>query len=278
MLHRYQNLKKEDNENRLFNVRGWLYNKHHHCKVSYQLCSGSACRLSVSSDYEDGRAFSFIFGLLFFSLYLTVPKPKFWKWGEGKDYGFYWHENECRIFWGEKSMESGHGWHWYFKPLELLFGKSIPYNGREMFDNYQPIHFTFRGQEYQLDKVFVQKWFIFRTRVPFGLWHREGTSLNIKVSKPPMHAGKGTTSYNCDDDGTYGMSGPYKGPELKKWEDREKLYKYAVKYYCEHAYNNIKKRGRAGGDTVDHNDSSFKYIGIKKESNNENVQTSTTIN
>jgi hypothetical protein len=276
MHHRYQNLKKEDNEKRWFNVRGWIYDKHHNSRVHYQLCSGPACRFSVEFDYEDyGPSFSFIFGLLFFSLYLTVPRPKWWKWGIGKQYGFYWYEKECRIFWGEKPMESGFGWHWYFKPIELLFGKSIHYNGREMFDNYSPIHFIFRGKEYQLDKVFIQKWFVFRTRVPFGLWHRTGTSIDIKIDKPPMHAGKGENSYDLDDDGTYGMSGPYKGPELKKWNDNEKLYRYAVEYYCNHVHKSIMKRGRASGDTVDRKDGSFEYIGIKRITNNDGVQDAT---
>lgn len=272
MHHKIQNLNED--KKKLFDFRGWFYDKHHRVKINYELCSGPACKLSVDLDHEDGPAFSFIFGLLLFTLYLTIPRPRFWKWGAGKQYGFYWMDKECRFFWGEKSMESGHGWYWYFRPLDLLFGKTVHYNEREMFDNYQPIHFIFRDKEYQLDKVFIQKWFVFRTRIPFGLWHREGVSLDIKIDKPPMHSGKGTTSYNCDDDGTYGMSGPYKGPKITKWNEREKLYQYAVEYYCENAYNDIKRYGRAGGDTVDSKDPSFKFIGFKKDpNNNDNVGT-----
>ena len=266
MEHNYQDLKEGD-KNKLFHFRGWFYNKHHNCKVRYELSSGPACKLELEMDEEDGPTFSFIFGLVFFTLYLTIPRPKWWKFGLGKQYGFYWFQKECRIFWGEKSMESGFGWHWYFKPLEIMFGKSIQYDDCKMYETSRPIQFTFREEEYQLDEVYIQKWFVFRSRIPFGLWHRGGTSINIKISKPPMHAGKGTTSYNCDDDGTYGMSGPYKGPKINGYNDREKLYRYAVKYYCEHAYNSIKKRGRAGGDAVDRKDSSFKYIGFKKNSN-----------
>lgn len=272
MLHRYQNLKKEDNENKLFNVRGWFYDKHHNCNFRYQLCSGPACKLSVEMDWEDSRTFSFVFGMFFFSLYLTVPRPKWWKWGEEKQYGFYWFQKECRIFWGTKPMESGHGWYWYFRPIDLLFGKRVQFNKDKQFENYQPIHFKFRGNDYQLDEVSVKKWFIFRSRIPFGLWNRGGMSLDIKINKPPMHAGKGTTSYNCDDDGTYGLYCQYEGPELKKWDDREKLYEYAAKYYCEHAYKNIEKRGRASGDDIDRSDSSFEYIGIIKTPTNDGVQ------
>ena len=267
MIHRSQNLNDNPERKKLFHFRGWFYNKYHHSKVNYELCSGPACSLRFKGCYDGMPAWSFTFGLLFFTLYLTVPKPKFWKWGMGKQYGFYWHQWECRFFWGEKPMESGHGWHWYFKPIKLLFGRSIHYTGSEMYDNYQPIHFIFRGKEYQLDKVFIQNWYLFRTRVPFGLWHRGGTTLIIKIDKPPMHAGKGTTSYNCDDDGTYGLTCPYEGPKLNRWEDREKLYRYAVEYYCKSVHRDIKKRGRASGDTCDINDGSFEYIGIKPVDN-----------
>jgi hypothetical protein len=273
MYHRYQNLKKEDNEKRWFNFRGWFKDKNYNTKVSYQICSGPACQLSVEMDYEDyGPSFSFIFGLLFFSLYLTVPRPKFWKWGIGRQFGFYWMHKECRIFWNEKSMESGYGWYYYFKPLDILFGKAVQYTGSEQYENYQPIHFKFRGKDYQLDKVYIQKWFTFRTRVPFGLWHRGGTTLNIKIDRPSMHSGKGTTSYNCDDDGIYGLSCKYEGPELRTWEDRNKLYKYAVEEYCKRAYKSIKKYGRAVDDTADRTDSSFEYIGMKPINHNNGSQ------
>src|SRR5690606_40726440 len=227
----------------LFHFRGAVRNDSYSKKyIHYEFSSGLSSKFEVSfntdEDFERGNSIHFIIGFLFFTVYLTLPFFKVPRLISGREYGFYWHEWECRFFWHTKPWEgSNKDWVWHFKPIEIMFGKQIFFE-KEIDKTYSPKYFMFRGQEYKMDEIKLLKRFWFRSRVPYSWWHRELSAYDLKIENPPMRAGKGTTDYNCGDDATYGSSGPYNGPSYKTWQDREKAYEFLVEEYCKGVMKN----------------------------------------
>lgn len=279
IYHHFQNL--NENKKHFFHFRGWLQIRRNKegskpfFFLNYEVVTKMALRISVEYfDRYDSETHckhgsqSWCLGLIFITFYLTFPR--LFRFGEGKRFGFYVTEDwEARFFFNEPSGSSG-GKVWYFRPLDILFGKSQHWNGQTKYDNYSPIHFKFRGNDYQLDKVYLQDWLVFRPRIPVSIWCKKGTRMDIKCDNPPKRAGKGENSWDCGDDATYGLSTPYKGPKLSGWNDRELFFKYAVESYCGSVSNSIKRYGRASTDReLPSSDTTYEYIGLKKI-NNEN--------
>lgn len=89
--------------------------------------------------------------------------------------------------------------------------------------------------------------------------------MEVEIKNPPKHAGKGENSWDCGDDGTYGMSRPYSGPDIKSiWLNQESVFEYCCLKYCEHVVRDIQKYGRASDDQLLPKDLIlFSYIGRK---------------
>jgi hypothetical protein len=263
-----------DNNKHLFYKRGWVtkYEPVYKTYLRWELVTQPACSFRFSVDTgDDGRSFGFSIGFIFFTLYLTILRPK---WLDkviaplsGREFGFYWMDKECRINFGTKPWGSNNdGWYTYFRPLQILFGKQLNLSGGTGYENYSPIYFKFRGEEYNLKTkgCYIETRYVFRSRIPFGLYHHKWLRASIEIEKPIMHAGKGTTSYNCGDDGTWAISCEYDGPKLSNWNDREKFYQWCVDKYMESAIGSIKRYGNASKGKGS-KDFDFEYIGFKRD-------------
>jgi len=80
--------------------------------------------------------------------------------------------------------------------------------------------------------------------------------------KPPMRAGKGENSWDCGDDGTYGLTSPYEGPEVT-YMNKEQAFEYCCRRYCEGVSKAIHKYGRGSGDIAPPEEIGFKYLGFQ---------------
>jgi hypothetical protein len=155
-----------------------------------------------------------------------------------------------------------------------VFGKSI-YFTKEIMESYRPVEFWFRGKKYQMDEIKIEKCFWFRSRIPFGLYKKERTAMRLDIKKPPGYQGKGENSWDCGDDATYGLSSEYEGPD-PTWKNREQVFEWCCKAYCEQVSKSIKRYGRASDDRDMPADKSwFKFIGSIRV-NDGSVQEATT--
>lgn len=264
----FQNLNDNPRRKRLFHFRGSIGRSWEKLWFRYELCSGPACRLSAGVD-DEGTNLSFGLGL--FTIYLTIPK-RIRPLRYGREYGFYIHDWVIRFFFGSKKFESSTKDPWYYNftvdPLRLLFGKTEHFE-KKLIKNHRPVQFSFRGKSYIMEKIHVNRSHWFRTRVPFALYCRKMLRMDLEISKPPMRAGKGENSWDCDDDGSFGMCAPYNGPE-PSWKNMDEVFEWCCRYYCESAHKDMKRYGRASGDELPPDEFGFKYLGQPRPENNNN--------
>lgn len=265
----FQNLNDNAKRTRWFAFRGSVGKDYNHAFFKYEFCSGRAFRFTFEPKEHKT---SFVLGLLFFTAYLTFYGLRIPLITKGREYGFYIYEWAVWLFCGRKPDESNTKDPWYYQqvwnPLNWIFGKCIHFDSEIIAaKNYEPIHFEFRGKEYQMDKIKLMNSFWFRSRIPFGLYKKKIVRMDIKINKPPMHSGKGENSWDCDDDGTLGICGPYEGPK-PTYENNDEVYEFICRKYCDESMRSIKKYGRAGGDESPRDVSGFKYLGRKKSEGN----------
>ena len=225
---------------------------------------------SFSFNINVSKGTQFTIGFLFFTLYFTFCRINLPLFKRGRDYGFYLYDWCFVMRFANNSMDisSSDPWYNYFSlDIKAFFlGRMIHYSKPFSFvsrgKDEQPIYFMFRDKTYKLDKIELSSDFWFRSRIPFGLMHRKNLSVSLTVDNPPMHRGKGTTSYNCDDDGTYGIGREYTGPEIKH-SNKDIIYCWCAEMYCDHALKDIQRYGRVESDRVlNQTETNFKYLGI----------------
>lgn len=255
------------------NFRGSVGRTYDKTWFKYELHTGPALRFTM--DALQGKT-KFSFGIVFFTLYLTIygvtvpfiPKgDKYSDWG--REYGFYWFEWTFWAFFGRDPMSGSSKDPWYYQivihPLDLLFGKTKHFEN-ERLKTYSPVLFEFRGKPYQMDEIKITQAYWFKTRIPFGLWHRRVPRMHLDIKKPPGFAGKGENSYDCGDDATYGTCQMYKGPPVHH-SRRDEIFEYCLKTYCDDVMKSIKRYGRCSGDEVAKDESGFRYIGQPRDEN-----------
>ena len=90
-----------------------------------------------------------------------------------------------------------------------------------------------------------------------------------------MRAGKGENSWDCDDDGSFGMSMPWKHKETPRWDNGELCAKLAVKDYVESVLKDAKRYGSGSGERGIKFNDKFEYIetpAAKSADGKENVE------
>lgn len=220
-------------------------------------------------------------GLLFFSLSFTFPVSDRWlikrkciaTWDnnrefylvDGRLYGFYFHDWAFVWSWHQKVNESSSRdpwWmHQYIRLDELVLGK--PKLIRDELSSTSDVWFRLGGKEFKIDSIAWARWERFRTRIPFSLWHQADYHVDIKISAPPMRSGKGENSWDCGDDGTFGMGAPWKGP-APRWDNMKETVPAAVALYVDHVLKDAKKYGGSDGERGIRASDVYEYIGRKE--------------
>lgn len=265
MRHWFQNLNK--NKKKWFDFRGAVYTDTNRQLFRYQICSGFKFKIEYThGEACDNQASSMIIlGLFFATLYLTFHLPESWypkkrcvaTWDnnreffliQGKEYGFYFYEWALVWKWGTKVHESSSRTPWYrsfyFRIDDFFLGRSEVLSDEMLsVDNVQ---FKIGDKVFTMDNI---KWFrkrAFRQYLPFVLYNHKWISVEMKIDKPPMRAGKGENSWDCDDDGTYGLYSSWKGSN-PSWDNKKIVTREAIEYYCAGAIKDAKKYGRGSGE------------------------------
>lgn len=254
----YQDL--NESGHRLFHFRGAVGSSWDSQWFKYELASGKAFKFRINPEETKTR---FTLGLIFFSIYLTIYGLRIPLLTKGREFGFYTSDWALHAHFGSKPWESDSRDPWYysisFYPLDFLFGKTIHFDDTIM-KSYSPQRFMFRGKEYVMDEIKILRGNWFRSRIPFGLYKKQLVSLSVDIKNPPMRAGKGENSYDCDDDAIFGLSRDYKGPE-PTWQNKKAVFEWCCRRYCEEAFKDIRKYGRAAGDELPGNYYQFEFLG-----------------
>lgn len=267
--HWFQNLKKENKSSKLFHFRGCVYTKNNRNElIHYEFSSGPALRFEFKiSPYP---RLSLSLGLIFFKAYLTLPFFKF-NIKESLNSGFCFYENALVWSWMKKEWECGaRGGQWYksfyFHIDDFVLGKS------ERLENeiaaVDDIYFKLGDKEFKINKIKWEKNRSFRRHIPYTLFHKTWYSLNIKIDKPPMHSGKGENSWDCGDDGTYGLSCAWKhAPPTWKYDDVKFAAEIATSIYVEGVLKDAKRYGGSSSATGINSKDVYEYIGLKPKVN-----------
>lgn len=270
----FQNLKKEDREKRWFHFRGTIG------KFRYEVASGPSLALELThGEYGDDRATNLRLGLLVVSIWLTFSLPdRFYfhrkciaTWDgngefyliEGRRYGFYVYEWNVSWNFHAKVMESSSDDPWWMRQYwsipSLIFGREEVIQD-ELHPGGENVRFLLGGKEFVFDSIKWIRYRRFRRRIPYSLYRKISTSVDIQISKPPMHLGKGENSWDCGDDGSFGLHGPWKH-ETPTWENLERSLELAAEYYVTHIMKTVRRYGATSGERGVPKDAEFKYIG-----------------
>lgn len=284
----YQNLKKEDREKKLFNFRGSVgpddYRK---TWFRYQLCSGPSFKLKYQHGEADdgGPSSMLILGFFFFTAYITFYLPErfyftkkciaTWEGNrefyliEGREYGFYFYNWAWVWSFHAKINESNSKDPWWMRQYihidELILGKTESL--KDDLVSIDNVKFMLGDKEFNMDSIKWVRYRRFRRFIPYVLFHRTWYSVDMKIDKPPMRAGKGENSWDCDDDGAFGVHRGWEY-EMPTWQNRDACAKLAVDLYVSDFFKDVKRYG--GGSDSDRGiqrDAAYKYIGVIREGN-----------
>lgn len=86
-----------------------------------------------------------------------------------------------------------------------------------------------------------------------------------------MRSGKGENSWDCDDDGTYGLYCCWdKSLPIPTWQNTEECLELAVNMYVKGVLKDARRYGTTDKENRGFNlEDVYTYIGIKKEDKNE---------
>lgn len=271
MHHWFQNL-NEGRRRRWFNFRGSFGGDWRRQWLRYEVCSGRALRFQVEDD--DG-ALQLSLGLGVISLYLIFPWLRV-PWKEDRHWGFYVYEWTLWFSWGGSTMSWSSSDPWYhgfnFNLPDFLFGRTVHFETDQLGSSGSgPRIFEFRGKRFTMDNIELKRGHWFRPRIPMALYCRKVMRMHLEIKAPPLRAGKGENSWDLDDDGSYGMTCPYDGPEIS-WGNQEAVYAHCCLRYCESAAKDIKRYGRAGDDNAPSGAFGFTYIGRPVMTDGERAQ------
>lgn len=242
-----------------FHFRGTFHSDtHHKLYLKYELSSGRALRFIFERCEDYAGCLSISLGLIFFTMYLSFPFPNFLlKFIKGES-GFYLYDWALVAFW-KKERWSGSS-QIYFHIDDFFLGKVYSVKGRDISVN--DVWFKLGDHEFKMDKITWEVTKYFRSHIPFSLYHRTRKYLNMEIAKPPMRSGKGENSWDCGDDGTFGLSSPWEH-EIPTYFNDEliKAAKLAVEQYVEHVLKDCDRYGGSSGPRGVDGDSSFEFIG-----------------
>lgn len=255
----YQDLNKDEKRKRLFYFRGSVgSNKRDWFR--YEFASGPSCKLRISDD--DG-ALAFSFGLIFFTLYLTLFQLGTPKFMLGRGTGFYWYEWELWWECNQLKWESSSSDPWWRKGAihfdEIFLGKAELI--RDRWTSSENIEFELGGKKFVMDSIKWEKWRRFRRHIPYILYHRDSFHVDMEIKNPPLYSGKGENSWDCGDVGTYGLSMVWKHLP-PSWNNRIECSKLAVDEYVKNVLNYAKRYGGSTSERGVNKESEYKYIGI----------------
>lgn len=255
-IHFRGSLTKERPKGRDFRLIGYefLASKELQCRFRVTLCRWPQIKFS--------------FGFLFFSLYLTLPFFGFKRLGyEGeRETGFYVHN--WALVWSFWQDPMG-GWstrdpfwkHFYFSIDDFFLGRNEIIEDR--VSEAENVYFKLGDREFCMNRIKWIKRRVIRRFIPYSLYHHTYYSVDMKIDKPPMHAGKGENSWDCGDDGSYGLFMGWKHG-IPSWNETKKNSELAVRDYVDHCFRKPTKRYGRADDGLAH-DIPFEFIGIKRE-------------
>lgn len=277
--HWFQNLKREGRH--LFHFRGSIYyGEKHKRAIGYEVCSGPALSFEITHGEAGYDSYStcLSLGLIFVKIYLTFPLPK-WTYEtkkciatwdnnkefylvQGRRYGFYWYD--WTFWWSfrskiHESSSSDPKWmRFNFCIPDFLFGR-VEVISNEVL-SAENVKFKLSGKEFVMNKIIWERRRLLRRHIPMSLYSQEWYSVNMEIDNPPMRSGKGENSWDCGNDGTYGLSASWKFNK-PKWDNVAESKKLAVAYYVEGVLKDAKKYGSGSGDLGIKSSDVFEYVG-----------------
>ena len=279
MRHWFQNL-NEDGK-RWFHFRGAIHREHRYRNLlRYEAWSGPGLRLEYThggrgdSDNEANLSL----GLLFFTLSISWPMPdrglfkrksiatwdgnKEFYLTDGRVYGFYVYDWTIVWSWSQRIHESISGEPWwrkfYFRIDDFFLGRT-EYMTHDLLDA-ERIAFKLGGKEFVMDSIRWYQATWFRRRIPLCLYEKKLVRVDMKIDKPPMRSGKGENSWDCGDDGTYGLTQPWTH-ERPSWTNRAAVTRLAIEDYVAHVRGAAKKYGSSAGERGIKSTDAFEYLG-----------------
>ncbi len=275
----FQNLNKDGHSKRWFNFRGSIGSELRRF-FSYEIASGRALKLNYCHGEcgDASNSSQLTIGLIFFTAYITFELPsKFYfrkrcvaTWDndseffliEGRQYGFYFYEWAFVWSFHSKINESSSRDPWWMSQYihidDLFLGRRERLEDQLLSE--ENIHFKIGGKNFVMNSIKWKRNRSFRRFIPYSLYHRTWYSVQMKIEKPPMRAGKGENSWDCGDDGCFGMSGPWDG-QVPGWKNRDECVRAAVEYYVKSVLKDAKRYGAGDGENGIKSDDSFEFIG-----------------
>ncbi len=241
----FQNLNEQNNK--LFYFRGdvgWDYRR---LILHYEFSSGPAMKLEYSC--RDGYP-QWILGLGFFTAYLSSPYLKLPFFKPGLDYGIsfrdwtlWWNIGTKPFEWNSRTPK----WRQFSLDfLDFFFGKTSIID--ESLVKVEAVKFKIGEKEFLMNEIAWVRRTKIRRNIPYNIYNQKWISLEMKIEKPPMRAGKGENTWDCDDDGAFGMYSQWKHKIVPNYSNRKECAKLAVEYYCDSAIKDSKKYGSGSGE------------------------------
>lgn len=289
MLTFFHHINEGATEGRLFHHRWFWKTK----KKDYNLEISTG--LSLRLEFQRGEAgdcdqsCQLTIGLVFFTIYFTFPVPKSWllqkkctaTWDnnrefyltDGRLYGFYFYNWAFVWHWHARVHESRSSDPWWMSQYIHLDEKLLGRKECVLTDlnEVSDIYFKLGEKEFKINSIKWTRRKIFRTFIPFALWHRTLYFVEIKIDKPPMRSGKGENSWDCGDDGIFGMSALWKGA-VPTWRNAKEIAQEATKMYVDSVLRDARKYGGSSGQDGIKATDPYQYIGRKLKQDAPNVE------
>lgn len=288
---KFLNLSPVDSE-KLFHFRGHLGRGWRDLWLRFEVASGRALKLTYDhGEAGDNDSSSMVtIGLFFFTAYISFNLPRHWyfqkrclaTWDnnkefylvQGRRYGFYFYDWAFVWHFHAKAHESSSKdpwWmHQYIHLDELVFGKVEMLKAE--ICSIEDIHFKIGEKEFVMDSIEWIRYTRFRRFIPYSLYHRKSIGVDMKIEDPPKRAGKGENSWDCDDDGSYGLhrSWPHETPNYLK--NRDIAAKQAVDIYVSSLFSDLKRYGGSDAERGVRLNQVYTFIGRKKDENTNDAE------
>lgn len=275
------NYGKQDRINKHWFHHRWFFNTKKNA-YNIEIASGPSLRFEFqrgeAGDAQEGS--QIIFGFLFFTIYLTFPLPSWMleqkkciaTWDnnrefylvQGRKYGFYFYEWAFVWHFHSKVNESSSKDPWwmsiYFHIDEFFLGKKE--RVQRKWNERENIYFSIDGQEFKINHIKWTSCNWFRTYIPYSIYNRELFYVDIEIKKPPVFSGKGENSWDCGDDGIYGIHRVWNGPK-PTYKVIGEITEIATKMYFDSVMESVRRYG-GSNKGVKNKFAEYKFIGCKK--------------
>lgn len=180
-----------------------------------------------------------------------------------REYGFYVSDWTFRWSWHARGGEWSSTDPWWMSGSinfpDLLFGRQ-----RRVVTQLWSTHniwFSLGGKEFMIDDINWERVEYFRAHIPFSVYRKTKQYVEIKIGRPPAYNGKGENSWDCGDDGTYGLSREWHGSEVSH-KTSNKITEEATKLYVDSVVASAHRYGHTKGEDGFTTDE-YQYIGRK---------------